>query len=189
MSKLPSMPLFVDAYLGDTTHLKTEEHGAYLLLLMGMWTRGGALADNDEDNASICRLSLAAWRKIKPRLLPFLDAYGPENARMLTQGRLQREWNFVQERRAKQAEKGQKSGASRRAKGAILSQIVANHGSTAVQPQFEPEASFGSNPSRTPTPIKNITSSFTTAEDGESRARRLATPLMRRTAKGATHGY
>lgn len=180
MSKLPSMPLFVDAYLGDTTHLKTEEHGAYLLLLMGMWTRGGALADIDEDNASICRLTIGAWRKMKPRLLPFLDAYGPDDSRMLTQSRLQREWNYVQERRAKQSEKGIKSGASRRGKGVILAQLLSNHGSTTVQPQFEPNAHSGSNPSRTPTPNKNLSSSFTTAEGSPDR---LETPLMKRTAR------
>lgn len=184
MSKLPSMPLFVDAYLGDTTHLKTEEHGAYLLLLMGMWARGGSLADNDEDNASICRLSLLAWRKMKPRILPFLAVYGPEDARMLTQGRLQKEWNYAQERRAKQSEKGTKSGEARRSKRGIMDQIVANRGSTAVQPQFNRDAGVDPdarlNPKRTPNPISNTLTSFTTAEAGQDLASRLETPLMQR---------
>lgn len=171
------MPLFVDAYLGDTTHLTTEEHGAYLLLLMGMWTRGGALADSDGDNASICRLSRRNWLRVKPRLLPFLTAYGPEEAPMLTQARLQKEWNYVQERRGKQAEKGVKSGMARREKSGIFAKIVANRGSTVVQPNDE-DARF--NPRRTPTPNKNTTTTFNTAEGV---AERLETPLMQRTAR------
>src|SRR5690242_1841883 len=117
------MPSFVTDYLGDTMHLTTEEHGAYLLLLFGMWARGGAVPDNDGDNAAICRLSRRNWNLMKPRLMPFLTAYGPTEAVMLTQERLQREWNYAQARRAKQVEKGIKSGASRRGLANILKQI------------------------------------------------------------------
>ena len=57
MSTAPIMPLFPDAYLADTTHLTTEEHGAYLLLLMAMWRRSGKVPNDDADLARIVGLS------------------------------------------------------------------------------------------------------------------------------------
>ena len=54
------MPLLVDKYLGDTQHLTTEQHGAYLLLLMTMWKRDGVLMVRDLPQ--ITRLSPARWK-------------------------------------------------------------------------------------------------------------------------------
>ena len=72
MSDAPFMPMWWDAYLADTTHLTTEEHGAYLLLIGAMWRRGGFVPDDDSDNARIVGLSKPKWIRVKARLLPLL---------------------------------------------------------------------------------------------------------------------
>jgi uncharacterized protein YdaU (DUF1376 family) len=66
----PWMPLYVSDYLGDTKHLSTTEHGAYLLLLMHYWQRGG-LPDDDERLARIVVMSRDDWRAIRPTIQAF----------------------------------------------------------------------------------------------------------------------
>ena len=46
MAALPYMQLYVADYLADTMHLTTEEHGAYLLLIMNYWQTGKPIKEN-----------------------------------------------------------------------------------------------------------------------------------------------
>lgn len=64
------MPLYIADYLADTNRLSTEQHGAYLLLIMDYW-RNGPLPDDDAALAQIARLSLAAWKKQRSALARF----------------------------------------------------------------------------------------------------------------------
>ena len=62
MAEFPHLPLFTDAYLADTRHLTTEEHGAYLLLMMEAWRRPEcSLPDDDRLLARLCGLSIERW--------------------------------------------------------------------------------------------------------------------------------
>jgi len=72
VAEFPALPFFTDAYLADTRHLTTEEHGAYLLLLMCAWrTRGCCLKDDDRLLARIAGVSPTRWRRLKPNLAEF----------------------------------------------------------------------------------------------------------------------
>jgi uncharacterized protein YdaU (DUF1376 family) len=78
------MPLYVTDYLGDTMHLSTTQHGAYLLLLLACWKSDGVLPDDDAQLAAITRLSLADWKKNAAVLRRFfsLTEQGLEHGRV-----------------------------------------------------------------------------------------------------------
>ena len=61
----PFMQLWVADYLGDTRHLSTTQHGAYLLLLMCMWRADGDLPNDDGQLARMAGLTVRGWLNIK----------------------------------------------------------------------------------------------------------------------------
>jgi uncharacterized protein YdaU (DUF1376 family) len=66
----PWMPLYVGDYLGDTGHLTTAQHGAYLLLMMHYW-RKGELPGDDRQLCKITKLPLKTWCAYRPILQDF----------------------------------------------------------------------------------------------------------------------
>jgi uncharacterized protein YdaU (DUF1376 family) len=66
----PWMPLYVGDYLGDTGHLTTMQHGAYLLLMMHYW-RKGELPDDDRQLSKIAKLPLRTWCEYRATLQDF----------------------------------------------------------------------------------------------------------------------
>ena len=87
MSSAPFMQLYVADYLADTQHLSTEQHGAYLLLLMSMWRAGGSLPANDKILAKVAQVTPSRWHKIAPLVMPFFDEIDGQ----ITQKRLSKE--------------------------------------------------------------------------------------------------
>jgi uncharacterized protein YdaU (DUF1376 family) len=112
MAQAPIMPVFTDALIGDTTHLSTEQFGAYVLILLATWRNNGkALPDDDARMAHVCRISVARWRKnVRPVLVEFFkDGWH--------QPRLEKEWNrvnrLIEVRRTEGRKGGKASAASR----------------------------------------------------------------------------
>lgn len=125
--KPAAIPLFADAYLADTTHLTTEEHGAYLLLLMAAWRQEDcALPNDDRKLARIVGLSPRKWAAIKSSILDFWTV---ESGRIF-QARLRRERAWVVQksegsRKSAQARWG-KQPTEKKEKGGVRSQCDGN---------------------------------------------------------------
>ena len=101
MAEFPAMPWWTDAYLADTTHLTTLEHGAYMLLLAAMWRSGEArLPADDERLARIVKLGPKQWQRIRATIMEFLK----EENGYLVQRRLKDEWVAVKQRSQKATE-------------------------------------------------------------------------------------
>ncbi len=71
------MPLYVGDYLGDTQRLTTEQHGAYLLLILDYW-RNGPAPDDDAVLQQITKLDARAWKKHRPAMQRLFQVTGGE---------------------------------------------------------------------------------------------------------------
>jgi uncharacterized protein YdaU (DUF1376 family) len=67
------MQFYVADYLADTMHLTTEEHGAYLLLIMNYWQTGKALHSSSERLANVAKMQVDRFNTIKNTLKEFFD--------------------------------------------------------------------------------------------------------------------
>ncbi len=101
------MPLYVADYLRDTTHLSAEEHGGYLLLLMGCWTRGGLLPAEDAKLAAIARMSPAAWKRSGRTIMEFFTREGDGWTHKRVAAELRRSQELSEKRRAAGAKGGE----------------------------------------------------------------------------------
>lgn len=89
-------PLWVDAFQRDTQHLEADEIGAYLLLLMAMWTRESCdFPDDDTRLARVCRVSVRLW---KSRVGPTIRAFLTTGDGVLFSKRLREEATKVERR-------------------------------------------------------------------------------------------
>lgn len=87
-------PLWVDAFQRDTQHLQADEVGAYMLILMAMWTRETCdFPDNDSRLARVSRVSPRLWRA---RIGPVIrDFFSVDNSTLISK-RLREEAAYVE---------------------------------------------------------------------------------------------
>lgn len=62
------MPIYVGDYHADTTHFRTIDHGAYLLLLLSYWRRQGPLPADQEYLMTITKTSRREWHGVHLRV-------------------------------------------------------------------------------------------------------------------------
>lgn len=137
MAEFPALPLWTDAYLGDTTHLTTIEHGAYLLLLMTAWrTSECALPDDDRLLARYARLEPRQWKKMRPIMADFFVI---EDGKW-RQRRLSDEREAVRTYRENQSVKGRLSAQAKALKNKGRHRTTAKSGSNSVPTGGQPNS-------------------------------------------------
>lgn len=147
MAEFPVFPIFTDAYLGDTHHLTTLEHGAYLLLLMTAWrSRDGSLPDDDKVLARCARLSAKQWARIRPTIQAFFVV---KNGRF-SQLRLTDERGMAKQRREKASNAGRASALKRLGRHSVL--VEAELHPSSAQAELE-----GNPPLTNPYSVTNVT--------------------------------
>lgn len=103
------MPLYVADYMRDTPHLSVEQHGAYFLLIMACWTRGGSLPNDDRQLAQIAKMSAHNWKRHGEIIRQFFRAEGPA----LTHKRVTEEFQKAQRLSEVRREAGARGGRPR----------------------------------------------------------------------------
>lgn len=66
------MPLYVGDYLASTGRLTTEQHGAYMLMIMDYW-KNGPIPSDDSVLCQITKLTSSALSKSKALLVAFFE--------------------------------------------------------------------------------------------------------------------
>lgn len=109
MSAFPYMPFFCADYMADTRHLSTEEHGAYLLLIIAYWQTGRPLPADDARLARLAGLSNERWTDVQRTLNPFFTVVDGE----WRHGRIDAELEKARSKSEKAKIAGQASGRRR----------------------------------------------------------------------------
>lgn len=109
MSTQPFIQFYVADYMADTRHLTTEQHGAYLLILMTMWKAGATLPNDAKKLARIAGVTPRRWHLIWCDLAPFFTVEGDT----ITQKRLLRDYQEVAQKLAKRSAAGSLGGKAK----------------------------------------------------------------------------
>ena len=102
------MRFFPADYLADTRRLTTEQHGAYLLLLMDSWS-SGALPDDDAVLARVAGLDAESWARTRPVLAGYFEITDGK----WVHARIEREREHAQAYAQASSGRGKKAAAAR----------------------------------------------------------------------------
>lgn len=164
------MPLYIADYLADTTRLTTEQHGAYLLLIMDYW-RNGPLPDDDAALAQVTRLQPAAWKKLRPAIARLFQIANGEWRHKRIDEELDKASQFI----AKQKANGSKGGRPKKTQSN-------NPNESQKKPMGFDRDNPNHNPNKSPSPSPSP-SPLTPSTDQSSST---AEPLPRETPAAAT---
>ena len=145
MAGYPYLPLWVNAFLGDTMHMDNRECGAYLMLLMVAWKSDRSLPNDDKVLARYARCSAKEWARVKPAVMPFWSVAADGG---LIQKRLEIERSYVLNR-------SQKASSAAQAKW-LKEQQKRDADAASEQMRNKPQAS-----ALIPIPIDTLTSNHT----------------------------
>lgn len=109
MSSTPFMQFYVGDYLAKTADLTTEQHGAYLLILMTMWQNDAKLPADEKKLARIARMTPAKFRAVWAEISRFFD----EEDGVITNQRLTKERKKAAEKSSKRAAAGSAGGKAK----------------------------------------------------------------------------
>lgn len=165
------MPLLVDKYLGDTQHLTTEMHGAYLLLLMAMWKNDGELPADDKQLQTISRLPAARWRAVKPVLMKLFSLDGDGST--ITQKRLNAELSRAKKANKAKAEAGAKGASIRWQTNSTID------GTAIAQPSLSHWQTGTPTPTPSPTEIQESASALSVRAQVGQALKRAGVDLVR----------
>lgn len=161
MSAPAYLPLFGSDYLADTSHLSTEEHGAYLLLMMAAWRQDDCgLPVDDKKLARITGLSVRKWTAIKETILEFWTV---ENGRIY-QPRLLKEWVYACKKSEGNRENARKRWNSQTTENKQNGSCDRISDGNAPQPQPHIEEPNGSSPPVSPEPKSKRSKKILTIE-------------------------
>ena len=109
MSSTPFMQLYPADYLAKTMDLTTEQHGAYLLILMTMWQHDAKLPNDPVKLARIARMTPAKFRPVWDEISRFFLVEGDK----ITNPRLTKERKKAVEKSTKRAAAGRAGGQAK----------------------------------------------------------------------------
>ncbi len=164
MAALPYIQLYVADYLADTMHLTTEEHGAYLLLIMNYWQTGKPIPKARLQK--IARLPSERWATVEDSLSEFFTDTGTE----WVHERIERDLDAVHRAQEQKVAAGKASAEARKRNRQQQNKRESNDRSTTADDLLEHEDNETSTNKDTDTDTEPDTETHTETHSGADRS-------------------